>query len=247
MPGPSIQPRAAPSLRRASAAAASGRSAESSTTLCAISASASNSFMAKTRGLRHHRMRGRSATARGSTTGGTSTRAASDAVISTCSQQICRRCPKGIQHCAYTRSSSAAPPAPLSRMRMVRAGCSGMSAAMISPRAAASSPASLTTTRVMEQARSTPWAPSVCPSWPCETHRAASARRILSGASVPITASSRCAPGGSASHRRRPAPRRLRDSWESRISRCAIRSVWARRRSNWPPPCPAAYTAWHRR
>ena len=43
---------------------------------------------------------GRSGTASGSTTDGRSASAASEAVISICSQQIWRRCPKGIQHCA---------------------------------------------------------------------------------------------------------------------------------------------------
>ncbi len=121
---------------------------------------APNGGISNRRALLDHTITGRSGAASGSTTDGKSASAASEAVISICSQQICRRSPNGIQHWAYTRSASARSPAPLSRTTIVRAGCSGISAAIVSPSAAASSLASASTTRVKVQARSTPAPPS---------------------------------------------------------------------------------------
>ena len=69
---------------------------------------------------------------------------------------------------------------------MVRAGCSGISAAMVSPRAEKSSASSASATSVMEQARSAPVAARPQASWLRPTHKSASSRRIFSGAMVPI-------------------------------------------------------------
>src|ERR1039457_5315337 len=63
---------------------------------------------------------------------------------------------------------------------MERAGCSGISAAIVSPRVAASSPASAITSRVREQARSTPASPCL----PSCVQSAASSFRMESGATV---------------------------------------------------------------
>ena len=186
--------------------------------------------MPSRRGLRYHRITGRSGTASGSTTDGTSPSEASEAMISTCSQQIWRRWPNGIQHWAKTRSVSERSPAPLSRITMVRAGCSGMRAAMVSPSAETSSRSSARTIRVMVQARRTP-SPlrlACCP-W---SQRSARSRRILSGKSTAaITVSSRCGRGGPAWRRRRPVPRCRRRNWGNRNCARARCSGWARPRA----------------
>ena len=61
---------------------------------------APNGGISNKRALRDHTITGRSGAASGSTTDGKSASAASDAVISICSQQIWRRSPNGIQHWA---------------------------------------------------------------------------------------------------------------------------------------------------
>ena len=67
---------------------------------------------------------------------------------------------------------------------MARAGCSGISAARVSPRLAASSASSASTTSVMEQARSTPGAASGLPSLPSDDPQVGQSFRIWSGATV---------------------------------------------------------------
>src|ERR1035441_7962308 len=194
----------------------------------------------------HLGIRGRSGTASGSTTDGKSASAASETKISTCSQQICFLWPNGIQHWEYTRSVIERSPGPLIRTTMARAGCSGMSAAMVSPRLCVSSSSSLITSNVIEQARSTPAPPSAALA--VETHNSASSFRILSGATVAlITVSSTRAHSAPAFRPRPPVPRCPIRSWGNRTWFRATRFESARRPTNWLPPCPAACTAWRRR
>src|SRR5215475_9264763 len=71
---------------------ASGKTALSMMVLVAIRERSISAGLANRRGGRNHKITGKSATTRGSTTAGTSTRDEFDVEISICSQQIWRRC-----------------------------------------------------------------------------------------------------------------------------------------------------------
>ena len=213
----------------------------STITLCATSATRRKSARPNNRALRHQRMTGRSGAASDTSTAGMSARPASEPVISICSQQICCRWPKGVQHWAKTRAESRSPRRRAQRsrgwmLRHQRGQGLAHSSVVSSHRRQ--------TTRVMCRRAAHPVSFAALLA---EEPTVTGCFRIFPAKwSRPHYGFLQCARAAPASHRRPSDPRCPPHSWGTHLASHARHPGSAPRLPSSLPPCPGAYRAWRR-